>query len=56
MDSTNTIRANLPVNYNPQTKEFIFEEDNLKFSSKFDSGNLFHAQRSEPFSVIFLYC
>lgn len=53
MDTTlsNIIRPNLPINYLPQSKEFIFEEDNLIFSSKFDSGNLFNAQRTQPFTV-----
>jgi hypothetical protein len=41
----------LPVNYFPQSKEFIFEEDNLIFSSKFDSGNLFSAARSGNLNV-----
>lgn len=51
MDSTISIKANLPIDYNPQSNEFIFKEDNITFSSKFDSGNLFNAQRTEPFTV-----
>ena len=54
MDSNSaiSIKTTLPLNYNPQANEFIFEEDNIKFNSKFDSGNLFNAQRTEPFTVI----
>jgi hypothetical protein len=54
MDTTLTtiIKPILPINYFPQAKEFSFEEDNLFFSSKFDSGNLFNAQRNSSFSVI----
>lgn len=55
MDTTlsTTVRANLPLNYMPQSKEFLFEEDNLIFSSKFDSGNLFNVVRSDHFNVTF---
>ena len=35
----------LPLNYQPQQKEFFFEKDNLKFSSKFDSGNMLKADK-----------
>jgi hypothetical protein len=35
----------LPLNFQPQQKEFFFEEDNLRFSSKFDSGNMLKAER-----------
>ena len=41
----------LPIDYHPQANEFTFEEDKLTFSSKFDSGNLFSAQRTKAFSV-----
>lgn len=42
----------LPFNYQPQQKEFFFEEENLKFSSKFDSGNMLKVERSGNNSVI----
>jgi len=35
----------LPLNFQPQQKEFFFEDDNLRFSSKFDSGNMLKAER-----------
>ena len=50
MESSNTIKC-IPLNYNPQSNEFPFEEDKITFSSKFDSGNLYNVQRSEPNSV-----
>jgi hypothetical protein len=57
MDSTITSTSlklqasNLPINYFPNSKEFIFEEDKLIFSSKFDSGNLFNAHKYQPLTV-----
>jgi len=35
----------LPINFQPQQKEYLFDEDNIKFSSKFDSGNMLKAER-----------
>ncbi len=44
----------LPLNFQPQQKEFFFEEDNLKFSSKFDSGNMLKAERQLNNPTVFL--
>ena len=35
----------LPLNYHPQQKEFFFPEDEIKFTSKFDSGNLYKVEK-----------
>ena len=52
MDSAREgIKSSIPLNYNPQSNEFIFEEDKITFNSKFDSGNLFNVERTEPFLV-----
>ena len=47
---------NLPLNYHPQQKEFTFE--GIKFTSQFDSGNLFNVDRVDDVTVrmnIFIY-
>ena len=31
----------IPLNFNPQQKEYFFDEDNLKFTSKFDFRRFF---------------
>jgi hypothetical protein len=46
-----SIKSILPINYNPQSNEFIFDKDKITFNSKFDSGNLFDAQRTEAYTV-----
>jgi hypothetical protein len=54
MEPKGTINfAQLPIDYNPQKKEFFFPEDNLKFSSKFDSGNLYHVEKRNNESTVF---
>ncbi len=45
---------NLSINYFPQQKEYYFEEDNLKFTSKFDSGNMLSAEKRPNKSVVIL--
>jgi hypothetical protein len=46
MEPKESIFYNQPhIDYLPQQKEFFFAEDNLKFSSKFDSGNLYHIEK-----------
>jgi hypothetical protein len=47
-----SIKSILPLNYNPQSNEFFFEQDKITFNSKFDSGNLYDAQRTQAFTVI----
>jgi hypothetical protein len=42
----------LSKNYFPQQKEYYFEEDNLKFTSKFDSGNMLSAEKRPKDSVV----
>jgi len=39
----------LPLNYNPQQKEFLI--DGIKFSSKLDSGNLFSVDKLDKTTV-----
>ncbi len=41
------VYSSLPINYQPQQTEFIFEQDEIKFSSKFDSGNMQNTERVE---------
>lgn len=43
------IYKTLPLDYHPQQNEFNFEE--IKFSSKFDSGNLLKVERINPYNV-----
>ncbi len=43
--------STLPLTYQPQQNEFLFEEDQIKFSSKFDSGNLQKVEKSEANEV-----
>jgi hypothetical protein len=45
----------LPLNFQPQQKEFFFEQDNLRFSSKFDSGNMLKAERELSSPTVFVY-
>ncbi len=46
------INSQLPLDYNPQKKEYYFPEDNLKFSSKFDSGNMFKLEKRNKESTV----
>ena len=45
------VHTTLPLNYQPQQNEFLFEEDLIKFTSKFDSGNLQNAEKIESNEV-----
>jgi len=45
----------LTLNFQPQQKEFFFEQDNLRFSSKFDSGNMLKAERDSSKPIVFVY-
>jgi len=46
------IYSTLPLSYQPQQTEFKFDEDELKFSSKFDSGNLQNVERLDSNEVL----
>jgi hypothetical protein len=39
----------LPLNYHPQQKEFNFE--GIKFTSKFDSGNIYNVDKIHDTTV-----
>jgi hypothetical protein len=41
----------LPIDFHPQRNEFIFDE--IKFSSKFDSGNLLNVKQISHSEVKF---
>lgn len=42
----------LPLDYQPQQKEYFFGEDNLKFSSKLDSGNMYKLEKRNNESTV----
>lgn len=44
----------LPLDFSPQQNEFFFEEENLKFTSKFDSGNMLKVEKRIKDSVYFV--
>lgn len=46
------IYTTLPLHYQPQQNDFVFEEDKIKFSSKFDSGNLQNVEKTETNEVL----
>ena len=42
----------LPLDYNPQQKEYFYDDVSLKFTSKFDSGNMYKLEKRDSDSTV----